>query len=112
VHELSLCEAIAASVDRHAAGRAVAEVTVRVGHLRQVVPDALTFSWEVLTAGTSLAGSALVVEQVPAVVRCGPCGSETTLDMPVLLCGSCESGEVTLLSGEELQVVALDLAEA
>ena len=112
MHELSLCEAIAATVSKHAGGRAVSEVAVRIGHLRQVVPDALTFSWEVLTAGTGLAGSQLVIEQVPAVVRCDACGAETTLDLPILMCGSCEGAQVTLLSGEEFQIVSLEVSEA
>ena len=44
VHELSMCEAIARTVVDRAAGRRVLTVTVRIGYLRQVVPDALAFS--------------------------------------------------------------------
>ena len=112
MHELSLCEAIAATVTKHAAGRPVSEVAVRIGHFRQVVPDALLFSWEVLTGGTDLEGSKLAIEQVPAVVVCKPCGAETTLDLPILMCGSCEGFDVELVSGEEFQIVSLELAEA
>src|SRR4051812_2399811 len=36
VHELSLCEAIAATVTRHAGERTASCVVVRIGHLRQV----------------------------------------------------------------------------
>ncbi len=61
------------------------QVTVRIGHLRQVVPDALQFGWEVLTDATDLKGCALVIEQVPAVVECRECGARTTLDMPILV---------------------------
>jgi len=111
VHELSLCEAIAGAVTRHAGGRPVARVLVRIGHLRQVVPDALTFSWEMLSTGTDLEGSVLEVDSVPAVVSCSACGEETTLDLPILACGRCYSREVTLISGEEFAVVSLELAE-
>ncbi len=111
MHELSLCEAIAGAVTRHAAGRPVARVLVRIGHLRQVVPDALTFSWEMLSTGTDLEGSVLDVESVPAVVSCSACGEETTLDLPILACGRCYNRDVTLISGEEFAVVSLELAE-
>ena len=114
MHELSLCEAIAATVSRHvgARGATAAGVVVRIGHLRQVVPDALSFCWTMLTEGTDLADCTLEIEQVPAVVRCNACGEETELDVPLMLCAACEGDDVTLLSGEEFLVVAVDLVEA
>ncbi len=54
----------------------------------------------------------LVIEQVPAVVECHDCGARTTLDMPILSCGTCEGFNVKLLSGEELLVVSIDLVDA
>jgi hydrogenase nickel incorporation protein HypA/HybF len=95
----------------HAEGQPVSSVTVRVGHLRQVVPDALLFSWEVVTDSSALKGAKLVIEQVPAVIECTNCGTQTTLDMPIMSCGSCESFDVTILSGEELVVVSMEIEE-
>ena len=111
MHELSLCEAIAATVTKHAGERSASCVVVRIGHFRQVVPDALSFCWTMLTDATDLEGCELEIEQVPAVIRCATCGTETTLDVPLMLCGSCEGDDVTLLSGEEFLVVSLDLSE-
>jgi len=111
MHELSLCEAIAATVVKHAGDRTAAGVVVRIGHLRQVVPDALAFCWTMLTEGTSLEGCALEIEQVPVVVHCGGCGEESSLDLPLMICPACEGDDVTLLSGEEFQVASLDLSE-
>jgi hydrogenase nickel incorporation protein HypA/HybF len=110
MHELSLCEAIAGAVNRHAGGQPVTRVLVRIGHLRQVVPDALTFSWQMMATGTELEGSVLEIESVPATVACRACGQETTLDMPIVACGECFSRDVTLLTGEEFAVVSLELA--
>jgi hydrogenase nickel incorporation protein HypA/HybF len=112
VHELSLGQAIVDTTSQRADGRPVTAVTVRIGHLRQVVPDALQFGWELLTEPTSLKGAALVIEQVPATVACAECGTETTLDMPILVCGACGSFEVTLLTGEEFLIVSMDVVEA
>ena len=111
MHELSLAEAIAATAVKHAGDRTVSRVAVRIGHFRQVVPDALSFSWTMLTDGSQLDGCALEIEQVPAVVECRACGAESTLDLPILMCMTCRSDDVTLVSGEEFQVVSLDLAE-
>jgi hydrogenase nickel incorporation protein HypA/HybF len=111
MHELSLCQAVIDTVDGHAKGRNVRRVTVRIGHLRQVVPDSLQFSWEILVDGTPLAGCELEIDHVPAVVVCAMCAERTTLDLPVLMCGSCGSFEVRLISGEEFLIVAMDVAD-
>jgi hydrogenase nickel incorporation protein HypA/HybF len=111
VHELSLCEAIAESVSRHARGRQVSRVSVRVGHLRQVVPDSLLFSWEVVTSGTDLDGSTLDIEHVPVTIECNRCHAMTVLDVPIMLCGSCQDADVSVRSGDELLVVSLELSE-
>lgn len=111
MHELSLCQAILEHVEARSNGRPVRQVDVRIGHLRQVVPDSLQFSWQMLTEGTDLDGVELVVEHVPAVVRCCSCGADTTLDLPVLACATCEGLDVELLSGEELDLASIDVAE-
>ena len=111
MHEMSLCEAIASSVAKLADGGTVTTVAIRVGAFRQVVPDALEFCWEMLTEGTNLGGSKLVIEMVPAVIRCDMCGAEATLDMPILLCEACGSDKVTLISGEEFRIDSFDVEE-
>ncbi len=110
MHELALCEAIIDTVTRHADGQAVERVEVRIGHFRQVVPDSLMFSWELLTDGTDLAGCELAIDHVPAVIECRSCGQQTSLDAPILMCRSCDSTDVTLVSGEEFQIASIDRA--
>jgi hydrogenase nickel incorporation protein HypA/HybF len=111
VHELSLCGAIAQIVGRHAAGRPVSVINVRVGQLRQVVPDTLVYCWELVSEGTPLAGSRICVEAVPARMKCRACGREAEVgDLPVFACRACGrlDGEVT--AGEEFLVTSLELA--
>ena len=84
MHELSICAAIARIVEEHAEGQPVEIVRIDVGYLRQVVPETLRYSWELVVADTPLAGSVLEVNHVPLVVRCATCGESTTLDQPIL----------------------------
>ena len=111
MHELALCRAVVATVDRHAAGRPVVRVRLRVGRLRQVVPEALDLAWHASTTGTALAGAALEVETVPAEVRCADCAACTVLEWPVPVCGACGSHGVEVVAGEELLVTSIDLAD-
>ena len=109
MHELSIAEAIVQVVERHAAGRRVARVEVRVGHLRQVVPSALEFAWELVTDGTAAQGAELVLEEVPAAVRCRACGAESVQERFPFSCASCGGFDIDLFQGEELLVDSLEL---
>jgi hydrogenase nickel incorporation protein HypA/HybF len=75
------------------------------------VPDALQFAWEMLTEGTELDGCVLDIEHVPAVVACASCSARTTLEWPVMGCGSCGGIDVELLSGEEFQLASIDIGQ-
>ena len=108
MHELALAQAIVDTVVRYADGRRVDRVEVRIGHFRQVVPDSLQFSWELLVEGTELSGCALDVEHVPAVLDCRRCAGVSTLDLPILVCPVCGSTDVDLVSGEEFLVASID----
>lgn len=111
MHELSIAEAIVAIAERHAQGRTVTKVEVRVGHLRQVVPAALELAFELVAKGTGLDGAELELEDVPARGRCRDCGAETTMSGFPLACSACGGLDLELLAGEELQVESLELEE-
>jgi hydrogenase nickel incorporation protein HypA/HybF len=112
VHELSVCGAIADIATRHAGERDIEVIHVRIGQLRQVVPDTLVFCWSLVTADTPLHGSVLDVERVPAQLRCRGCGEQSDLsDSFTFVCADCGSFDVEVLSGEEFLVTAVDLAK-
>jgi hydrogenase nickel incorporation protein HypA/HybF len=111
MHELSLAESVVRIACRHAAGRPVARVELKIGHLRQVVPSALEFAFELVAQGTPVEGAELVLEEVPAAGRCRTCGAESRLDGFPLTCRACGGWDVAVTAGEELRVESLDLEE-
>lgn len=112
MHELSICRAIVGIVDRHAAGREVRAVHVRVGALRQIIPDTLVYCWSLVNSGTPLAEATLEVEQVDAEITCTQCGHAQKVERAMLVCSRCGSGNVRIVAGEEFLITTLDLAEA
>jgi hydrogenase nickel incorporation protein HypA/HybF len=112
MHELALAQAIVDTVTRHAPGRDVKRVAIRVGHLRQVVPDSLQFSWEMLVQGTDLDGCRLDIDHVPAVVVCAECGVTSVLECPIVMCPSCATRNVAIVSGDEFLIATMDVADA
>ena len=93
---------------RHAEGRRVTGITLRVGHLRQVVPAALTFSFGLVAEGTPVEGAELTIESVPAI---GWCRALRELragwrSFP-LQCQTCGAFDLRIIAGEELLVASL-----
>ena len=111
MHELSVASAIVATVEKHADGRPVELVNLRVGTLRQVVPDSLEFYFGFVSDGTICEGALLQIEVVPATLRCEACGAEWELDEPVFRC-ACGSTDVEVAAGEELQVESIEVEES
>ena len=113
MHELSLCQSIYDIADRARDRRPVVTVHLRVGALRQVVPETLQYCWRVVTDTTLLQGSVLDIEPVHGELLCRACGATTVLaDRFLIACAECDRAEVDVVHGEELVVTALDLAAA
>ena len=111
MHELSIAAHVVGIAARHAEGRRVTKVFLKVGHLRQVVPSALAFSFELVAQGTPVEDAELILEAVPATGRCRDCGAESRLDGFPLLCGACGGLNLGIAQGEELYVESLEMEE-
>lgn len=111
MHELSIAESVVRISGQQADGRRVTKVHMKVGHLRQVVPSALAFSFGLVAEGTPVEGAELEMEEIPASGRCHDCGVESQLGNFPLQCRGCEGFELEILTGEELLVESLELEE-
>jgi len=113
VHELSICRSISTIVADHAAGREVRIVRLRVGKLRQIVPDTLVYCWALVNEQAPLlAGSKLEIESIAASIRCLTCGQTRELTEVRFACDACGADKVELVTGEEFLITSLELAES
>jgi hydrogenase nickel incorporation protein HypA/HybF len=111
MHEFSIASAVVATAVRHAGGRRVMVVRVRLGALRQVVPDALAFAFEIVSRETLCEGARLEWECVALRVACTPCARTWELERPPFRCPGCGDGAVAVVSGEELEVESIEVEE-
>ncbi len=112
MHELSVAGAIVDTVVRAAAGRPVSAVTLRIGHLRQVVPGSLAFYLEIVSRETVCEGAAFEQLAVEAWLRCRGCGASWRVEAPAFRCPTCAGADVEVVSGEELEVESIEVEEA
>ena len=112
MHELSLAQNIFEIVGEHLpkeAFRQVKSVKLRVGEVAGVVPDSLEFCFNAIAAGTPLQGAVLEVERVPCVMKCNSCGNISSNESGIFLCSFCNGNDLKMISGNELQVTAIEL---
>ena len=109
MHELAITQSVVDAVTERTGSAPVAAVRVRVGRLAGVVPDAMRFCFELVTAGTPVEGAVLEIEQPEGHGRCRDCGEEFLLADLVLLC-PCGSADVEVLTGRELAVASVVMA--
>jgi hydrogenase nickel incorporation protein HypA/HybF len=111
VHELSLSRAVIATVEKHAAGRRVSVVHLRIGRMRQVVPETLAFYFEFAARDTACDGARLEMELVEVQLRCTACDHSWAIDVPSFRCPACSSSRAEVTSGNEFEVESIDVEE-
>ena len=110
MHELSVSSAVLDTVLKHAEGRRVTAVSLRVGHLRQVVPDSLAFYFELVSRETLCEGARLELQVVAARLRCEDCAREWDPEDAWFRCTGC-GGPGQVIAGNELEVESIEVEE-
>jgi hydrogenase nickel incorporation protein HypA/HybF len=111
MHELSIATAVLGTAIKHADDKPVELVAMRVGALRQIVPDSLRFYWGIVTRDTTCEDARLEIEEVQARLCCRDCGREWEPLMASFRCPDCASAQVKVIAGEELEIEYLTLKE-
>lgn len=123
MHELSIARAIVETASRHAEGRRVLLVELKLGALRQVVDESLVYMFGIAARDTLCEGARLEVEPVSALLRCRSCGEgwdpapapaadEGELAAPPRFrCPVCAEAGAEVLAGDELIVDSIDVED-
>ena len=114
MHELSVTKDILEIILKYAAANAVTSVktiTLEVGELSDLEGEWLQWYFDMTAQGTVAAGARLVIGRVPARMGCGGCGAEFVVDFQNtehIVCPSCGSRDVRLVSGTEYTVKSME----
>ena len=109
MHELAITESVVEAVTQRLPGAKVTTIRLEIGALSGVVADSVRFCFDVVSEGTSLEGASLEITEPAASCRCRACGTEFAPDGPILLC-ACGSADVAVLSGQDLRILAVEVA--
>ncbi|MBV8407638.1 MAG: hydrogenase maturation nickel metallochaperone HypA [Alphaproteobacteria bacterium] len=107
MHELSVASAIVEACAGRAGGARVLRVTVEVGELAAVSPDALRFCFDTCAQGTAVAGAELDIVEIPGRATCDACGGSVALSSPYGVCAC--GGYLRIVRGRELRVREMEV---
>ena len=111
VHELSIAQSLLEIILEESLKNRLVRVTVvrlQVGTLAAVVPDSLTFCFDMLTPGTVAEGAVLEIDTVPATALCPECDKRFEVRNHIFLCPECGSPSFDLMGGRELSVSEIE----
>jgi len=115
MHELSIALSILDVVEEEArrqGGAKIAAIHLRLGPLSGVVKEALKSAFELAREGSQMSESDLMIEDVPLIAFCPVCGVNREIpSIQHLCCPICDALTPDIVSGRELDIVALELSE-
>ena len=112
MHELAIVEGIidaaVPEAEKHGATRILA-IKLKIGELSGVIPECIQEYFNIAAAGSMAENAKLIVERVPATIRCRSCGYDGALGKRRRRCPNCEGTDFTLTGGREYFVDSLEV---
>ena len=112
MHELAVTEDILKialeEADKNQASR-VSDIFLTIGRLSSIVDDSVQFYWDHISKDTLCEGATLHFNRPPAVFKCNKCGQEFEVTEDLLPCPVCNSFDLEVLSGNEMQVDQIEI---
>ncbi|MGR9108825.1 MAG: hydrogenase maturation nickel metallochaperone HypA/HybF [Gammaproteobacteria bacterium] len=111
MHEVALTESIVQVCSERAGDARVLRVTLQIGTLACVLPDALRFCYDIAVEGTPLQGSELEIVRSPARCRCRTCGTVFEMDDILSRCACGSVDHEAPSGGDELRILSMEIEE-
>ena len=114
MHELSIAQSILDTVLQEMESRQlppISKIVVHVGALSGVVPEALQFGFDALKKQTPLENTELSIEMIPVRGHCTDCGADFEVENFAFSCPQCQSGQIQMTCGDELNIAYLEVEE-
>lgn len=107
MHELSLLENVREILEDHAVSQKfskVTKVTLEIGKLSCIEPDALRFGFDVVMSGSLAENAELTISEIAGLGICQQCGLQVEMETSFDPCPHCGSTLVKIIQGADMKV--------
>ena len=112
MHEYSIVQSLIESCDEHAKENSASKITkvvVKIGVLSGVEPHLLSEAYEMFKLGTICNDATLVLNIQKVKILCNSCKIQRELKKNEFVCPECGSFDLSVLDGEDMYLMSLEL---
>ncbi|NUQ70172.1 MAG: hydrogenase maturation nickel metallochaperone HypA [Chthonomonadales bacterium] len=113
MHELGIMDSILRTAferSEEAGASRIHRITLTIGSLSGVAPEALEFAFGALTVDTAAEGATLDIRRNDVRITCAVCGAEYVPEAPVACCTVCGSPGGAITTGREIELTSLEVS--
>ena len=114
MHELSIAQSLLEIASRQCLDNGfsiIESINIKVGRASGILPEALSFAFEAIKAGSIADKASLNIEEVPLTGLCSDCNAVfTTGEEYILCCPSCSGSAFKITAGRELDIVDMEVS--
>lgn len=112
MHELSLTQNILDIALKNAGAKKLLQVNLLIGQLSDEREESIQFYWDDLAKGTLAQEAKLHFQYVDAEMKCLECDTVFHPNEEIILCPSCQSHRLKLISGDDVKIESIDVEES
>ncbi|NIA02633.1 MAG: hydrogenase maturation nickel metallochaperone HypA [Planctomycetia bacterium] len=112
MHEMSLCEGVLQVLETESRTQGFSKVKtvwLEIGDLSSVEPEAMLFSFDVVTRNSLADGAALKIITIPGTAWCMQCSQSVVVKQRFDECPDCGSYQLQVTGGDEMKIKELEV---
>jgi len=112
MHEMSLCEGVLQVLETEAKKQSFSKVKtvwLEIGNLSSVEPEAMLFSFDVVSRNTLADGAKLNIINIPGNAWCMQCARKVLVKQRYDECPECGSYQLQVTGGDEMRIKELEV---
>lgn len=87
----------------------VNSIKIKVGELAGLVPECISYYFDIASEDSIISGAKLLIEKVPLKIKCNICGYEGRTDKKKFNCPRCNGYKLDIKEGREFYVESMEV---
>lgn len=112
MHEMSIAQSVIDIVEEEMQknnAKVLRSVRLNIGQMSAIVPDSLSFCFEIIIKDTPLDGARLIMDLIPLMGYCHACEEEFEIEDYVFSCPKCGDTKIETTAGQDLSIVEIEV---